>query len=94
MAVDIEASNDAEQKILTAIAYAAEFEAETNIKLLTREAHLLRLIKNEPGHNLKYYLVKSGLSLRWYGVLVEQLVKANIVARERCEKDSRARRLK
>lgn len=33
MAVDIEASNDAEQKILTAIAYAAEFEAETNIKL-------------------------------------------------------------
>jgi DNA-binding MarR family transcriptional regulator len=81
-------------EILEAIEYISEFEMQTNIKMLTAEGRLLKLIKNNPGHYLKYYLSQSGLSPRWFGILVDQLLKADLIVRERCEKDIRGKRLK
>lgn len=71
----------------------ADIEKVYGVKLLSSEAKLLRLIKNEPGHYLKHYLIKSGLSIRWFSVTVDQLVSSGMVVKEKCHVDVRARRL-
>jgi DNA-binding MarR family transcriptional regulator len=87
---EFEKSNTA---ILEAIDYLAELETQADVKMLSAEGRLLKLIKSDPGHYIKYYLSLSGLSSRWFAILVDQLVEADLIARERCEKDIRGKRL-
>ena len=64
-----------------------EKKVETNF--LTSEGKILCLIKTEPGHNIKYYLNKSGLSYRGFYNALTKLRKANMVEIIKSSYDSR-----
>lgn len=80
-------------KILDSLNLLYELEIKYDLKLLTKEAYMLRLIKTEPDRYLKHYLIKSGLSVRWFGIVVRSLVDSGLVKKTRCDKDIRGRRL-
>lgn len=80
-------------KILESLDLIYNLEIEYDIKILTKEAYMLRLVKRDPDKYLKHYLIKSGLSVRWFGIIVRSLVDRGLIKKTRCDKDIRGRTL-
>jgi DNA-binding MarR family transcriptional regulator len=64
-------------------------EAQLKIPLLRAEAHVLAMIKSEPGHAVKFYLNKSELSSRWFHKILGELLNAGLISEARNPNDSR-----
>jgi hypothetical protein len=82
------------RSIIDIITSAQNLENKYNVKILTQEAHLLGLIKSNPGKSLKFYLTSTGLSSRWFYITVEKLINAGLIQKFSCEFDARSKKLR
>jgi hypothetical protein len=82
-----------EEKTNHCLSFLNEVEKSKAIKLLSREAKMLMLIKNEPNNYMKFYFIKSGLSARWFNVVIKSLVDSGLITKTNCQNDVRGKRL-
>ena len=77
-----------------ALAVIAELQASSGVQFIRREGELLLLVKQDPGHPVKYYMSKSGMSARWFNEILRQLVACGLVRQEHCTFDARRKLLR
>ena len=82
-----------EEKTNNCLSFLDALEKSKSIKLLSREAKMLMLIKNEPNNYMKFYFIKSGLSARWFNIVIKSLVDSGLITKTNCQKDVRGKRL-
>ena len=82
-----------EEALIESLNILHEIEKISDVKILTKEAKMLRLIKNNPNKYLKYYLVNSGLSVRWFSIIVQNLVSGELATKTNCQNDVRGKKL-
>ena len=81
-------------RYLDALTEITELQASSGAQFMRKEAELLLIIKRDPGHPVKYYMSKSGLSSRWFNEILRQLVACDLVKQEPCASDCRRKLLK
>lgn len=79
---------------LASLTSVIQLENTFDINALTQEARVLALIKNTPGRPLKYYLTSSGLSQRWFSIIIDKLLKAGLIEKLDSETDERSKTLR
>lgn len=70
------------------------FEEKIFVNLLRNEAHVLSLIKEDPGMSVKHYMSKSSLSYRGFFNVLNTLISQGLIQEEECMEDRRRRLLR
>jgi hypothetical protein len=86
--------NKGEAEVFELIQRLAKLEGELPISVLRSEAYVLGLIRAEPGHAVKYYLGKSGLSHRGFYNVLRTLLDRALISEEAGHEDRRQKILR
>jgi DNA-binding MarR family transcriptional regulator len=80
-------------RLLDLVLELSSVEHSAPISILRTEARLLGLIKGDPGHAVKYYLNKSGMSYRGFFNTLGILMRNGMIREEKNEVDKRQKLL-
>lgn len=80
---------EARPDIVAALKLIYELDQIHDFKLLTTEATLLYLVKTNPGKNIKYYMIESGISSKWFHFSLNKLLDAKLVVKTSSHADRR-----
>lgn len=75
--------------IISSLENVIEFQQDLEFNIVTSEAYLLYIIKRNPGKNVKYYMLESGMSSRWFHISLNKLLENGLVRKSTDEKDVR-----
>lgn len=78
-----------DEKIISSLEHVIEFQRNLDFNIVTSEAKLLYTIKRNPGKNVKYYMIESGLSSRWFHISLNKLLETGLVHKSTDAKDVR-----
>lgn len=81
------------EQVIDTLRLLLQAERSLPIPLLRSEARLLAIIKDEPGHPVKYYMNKSDMSYRGFFNSLGLLTTTGLVSEEASEVDRRQKLL-